>query len=157
MSIPFFPDQIEDTITHVFSEYLTNSPGKNWIAVINNMSFIPDYCIVRQITYTEAITAGQASNPKTYVIYANLSGGFDFLGCFNAPNISSVGANGSAGCNIFPNTVIKVHQRPTQNVNFQILTPSQVAGVNDTLTNADDCNGSLCILVEFIKLKKLSK
>lgn len=154
MSVPFSPEQIEDSMTHVFSEYLANSPGKNWVAVINNMSFIPDYCIVRQITYTENITAGDNGNPRTYVIYANLSGGYDFLGCFNAPSIVSVGVDGSAGCNVFPNTVIKVHQRPTQNVNFQILTPSHVVGVNDTLTNANDCIGDLCILVEFIKLKK---
>lgn len=154
MSVPFSQNQIEESQTHVFAEYLYNSPGKNWVAVINNMSFIPDYCIIRQITYTEDITNGGFGNPRTYVIYANLSGGYDFLGCFNAPGNATIINSGSAGCSVFPNTVIKVHQRPTQNVNFQILTPSHVAGVNDTLTNADDCNGDLCILVEFIKLKK---
>lgn len=158
MSVPFSADQIDESMTTVFSTYLTGNAGKNWVSAINNMSFIPDYCIVRQISYSQAVNAATAVDPLTYVIYCNISGGYDFMGFFNTCSSASVGAAGSIGCNVCPGTILKVHQRPTQNVNFQILTQSHTAGQTvDSLQAAANCVGDLYILVEFVKLKKLSK
>ena len=124
------------------------------------MNFIPDFAIVRSISYCEIIINNSDVNYINFIIQSNLSGGQDILGTFNTvgtPTNLGAGITGTSGSTNNPQTIIKLC-KPIQNVSFTILTPSVTQ--DGTLINASTFNnnpnlliGELVIIIDFIKLK----
>ena len=136
---------------------LNSSTGKTWQQSINNLNFIPDFAIVRSISYCEIIPNNTDVNFFNFIVQSNLSGSQDILGTFNTfgtPSNLGAGITGTSGSVNNPQTIIKLC-KPIQNATFTILAPSttQDGAFISASTIAGVLTGQLIIVMDFIKLK----